>query len=198
MSQPLASSLGNALEIVEALRVLKGEARGPLLDVSAMLGGVLLAQAGLASDVEEGVGQIDQAVRSGAAAEHFGRMIAAQGGPVQFLENAVRFLPEANVIREIRALGAGTVAAIDGEALGRTVVALGGGRAVETDMINPAVGLSEVVRIGQDVARGDVLAVVHAVRPADADRAERAVRDALTFGDATSAGPPPLIHEKVG
>ncbi|MEP6065965.1 MAG: thymidine phosphorylase [Paracoccaceae bacterium] len=196
MSQPLAPAIGNALEVAHVVRVLRGEERGSLLEVSATLGGVLLAEAGLSDDVQAGVDAIDEAVRSGAAAEQFSQMVSAQGGPLSFLDNADRFLPEANVIREIRANRPGIVSAIDGERLGKAVVALGGGRVTERDVINPAVGFSEVVRLGTEVARGDTLAVLHAVRPKDADVAEAAVRAAISTG-TTPVEAPALIQEKV-
>ncbi|TNF60911.1 MAG: thymidine phosphorylase, partial [Rhodobacteraceae bacterium] len=135
MNQPLAPALGNALEVAEVMRVLTGEAAGPLVEVTAVLGGVLLADAGLARDSEDGAGKIAATLRDGRAARRFGRMIAAMGGPVGFVEDWRRFLPEANVIREVPSPGDGHVAAIDGEALGLAVVALGGGRQVEADAI---------------------------------------------------------------
>ena len=196
MSQPLAPAIGNALEVAHVVRVLRGEERGSLLEVSATLGGVLLAEAGLCDDVQAGVDAIDEVVRTGAAAEHFSRMVSAQGGPLSFLDNVDRFLPEANVIREIRANRPGIVSAIDGERLGKAVVALGGGRVTEKDVINPAVGFSEVVRLGAKVSRGDTLAVLHAVRPKDADIAEAALRAAISTG-TTSVEAPALIQEKV-
>jgi thymidine phosphorylase len=119
------------------------------------------------------------------------------GGPVLFVENWQRFLPEANVIREVPAERAGHVAAIDGEALGLAVVGLGGGRAVENDRINPAVGLAQVVRLGAAVEKGTPLAVVHAARPEDAEAAARQVRDAIRLSDAPVT-PPDLICERVG
>ena len=197
MSQPVAPALGNALEVIEALKVLRGEARGPLLELTAALGGVALAEAGLAKDVQEGADAIDTAVRSGGAAEVFQAMVAAQGGPVEFVEKAKRFLPEANVIREIPAPRAGYVHAMDAETLGQLVVHLGGGRAVEADVINPAVGLSEVVRLGQQVEQGQPLALVHAGRPEDADRAEEIVQAALSIG-AEAPSLPAAIQERIG
>ncbi|NOR32922.1 MAG: thymidine phosphorylase, partial [Sulfitobacter sp.] len=164
MSQPLVPSLGNALEVAEVMRVLTGQTEGPIVSVCAALGGVLLANAGLAADVQQGADAICSAIRDGRAAERFGMMIAEMGGPLQFVENWNRFLPEATIIGEIPAPEAGYVSAIDGEALGMAVVALGGGRMLETDQINTAVGLSEVVRLGVKVAKGDPLAVIHAVR----------------------------------
>ena len=197
MNQPLAPSLGNALEVSEVMAVLTaGDADAPLSQISAALGGVLLAGAGLAADADAGAAQIVQAIRSGHAAERFGKMIAAMGGPVHFVENHARFLPEATVIREVAAAKSGTLRAIDGEALGRVVVALGGGRAVESDVVDPAVGLSGVLRLGDKVTKGQPLAVIHAARPDQADRAEAAVRAAFTL-DAQAVKTPALIHARV-
>jgi hypothetical protein len=168
-----------------------------LPEIGLGLGGVALADAGVAADVQAGADMIDEAVRSGAAAQAFQAMVAGQGGPVEFVERAARFLPEANVIREVVAEGPGCVTAMDGQALGRLVVALGGGRRVETDAINPAVGLSDVIRLGMRVERGTPLAVVHATRQKDADMAEAALRAAITIGTEASP-PPPAIYERVG
>lgn len=197
MSQPLVPSLGNALEVAEVMRVLTGNGRGPIVDVAAALGGVLLANGGLADDVQVGAEAIVECIRKGYAAEVFGRMVAAQGGPVGFVENWPRFLPEANVIREVEAPADGFIAEIDGEALGMAVVDLGGGRIVESDRINPGVGLSDLARLGDQVRRGQSIAVVHATRPADADRAAAAVRAAITLSDSKPKVPD-LILERVG
>jgi thymidine phosphorylase len=197
MNQPLVPSLGNALEVAEVMRVLRGDEQGPIIDVAAALGGVLLANGGLAQDVQAGADAIVNAIRSGAAAEVFGKMLAALGGPVSFVENWQRFLPEATVIRAVKATSAGYVTAIDGEALGLAVVELGGGRKIESDEVNPAVGLSEVVRLGERVTRGQTLAVVHASRSDLADQAVAAVRAAMTLSDKR-ADLPDLIIERVG
>lgn len=197
MNQPLAPSLGNALEVSEVMAVLTaGDVDAPLSQISAALGGVLLADAGLAADADAGAALIAKVIRSGHAAERFGKMIAAMGGPVHFVENHARFLPEATVIREVAASKSGTLRAIDGEALGRVVVALGGGRAVESDVVDPAVGLSGVLRLGDKVTKGQPLAVIHAARPDQADRAEAAVRAAFTLG-AQAVKTPDLIHARV-
>jgi thymidine phosphorylase len=197
MSQPLVPSLGNALEVAEVMRVLCCEQAGPMVDLSATLGGVLLAGAGLARDAQGGAAMIRAAIADGRAAQRFGAMIAALGGPVRFVEDWRRFLPEATVLREVTSQKAGVVQAMDGEALGLAVVALGGGRVVERDPVDPAVGLSGVVRIGTRVEQGQPLAVIHAARPEQADRAMAAVRAAITLGDAPVT-PPDLILEHVG
>jgi thymidine phosphorylase len=191
MDEPLASSLGNALEVDAAMRVLTGLDQGPLFDLSIALGAEVLASAG----VPEGEVRLRQAIASGAAAERFGRMVYGLGGPLSFVEDWRRYMPEAPVIRAVEALEPGSIAAIDGEALGLAVVAMGGGRQVETDQINPMVGLSEVVRLGEHVEKGQPLARIHAARVADADVAERAIRAAIRMGAAPQGLP--LVRERV-
>jgi thymidine phosphorylase len=191
MSQPLAHSLGNALEVIDVMRVLTGEAQGRLLDLTVELGGALLGQAGIARGAET----IADAIQTGKAAEVFGDMVYALGGPVRFVEDWARFLPEAPVIREVPAPNSGVVSSIDGEALGLAVVALGGGRQVETDVVDPAVGLSEVVSLGQAVSKGQALARVHAAREGQADRAVKAVLDAISIGSGCAE--PALVLERI-
>ena len=191
MSQPLATSLGNALEVIEVMRVLTGATSGRLADLTVELGGALLAQAG----IEDGASKIETALTSGQAAEKFGAMVYAMGGPVRFVEDWTRFLPEAPVIREVPAPATGTISAIQGEALGLAVVALGGGRQVESDIVNPAVGLSDVVALGDTVTKGQPLARVHAAREAQADAAVQAVQSAITIGG--QAPTPNLVLETI-
>lgn len=195
MSQPLVPSLGNALEVAEVMQVLTGSKAGPIAELCAALGGLLLAKAGLAADTQAGEKAIETAISGGAAAERFGRMVAAMGGPVRFVEDWTRFLPEATVVREVKAREEGHLAAIDGEALGLAVVSLGGGRIIESDVVDPAVGLSNVMRLGDRVAKGQPVAVIHAARPDDADRIEAAVRGAMRIGAAVA--PPALVVERI-
>lgn len=196
MNQPLAPSLGNALEVADSMRVLCDGAQGPLLELSVALGGVLLADAGVARDLDDGVEKLAAAISSGRAAEAWGRMVAAMGGPVQFVENWRRFLPEATVIREVPAPQAGFVAGFKGEALGLAVVDLGGGRQVESDVVDPSVGLSDVLPLGTKVAKGQPLCRIHAAREDAAQRAEAAVLAAISIENAAPEIPP-LIHERI-
>lgn len=196
MHQPLAPALGNALEVAEVMKVLTQTHYAPLVEISAELGGVLLADAGMFSTPDEGRDKITDVIRDGRAAERFGRMMAAVGGPLQFVDNWSRYLPEASVILEVPAPANGHITAIDGEALGLTVVALGGGRQVEDDVIDPAVGLSSIVRLGDKIEKGAPLAVIHAAREDAAQQAAAAVLKAITIGDDAPMLPA-LIHERI-
>ncbi|WP_170329429.1 thymidine phosphorylase [Ruegeria arenilitoris] len=196
MHQPLAPALGNALEVAEVMKVLTRAHYEPLAEISAELGGVLLADVGMFATADEGRDKITDVIRDGRAAERFGRMMAAVGGPLQFVDNWSRYLPEASVILEVPADTGGYVTEIDGEALGLAVVALGGGRQVEDDVIDPAVGLSCIVRLGDRIEKGASLAVVHASREDAARQAADAVKKAIVIGP--DAGPmPTLVHERI-
>lgn len=196
MSQPLARAAGNALEVAEVMQTLTGSFDTALFDVTAVLGGEALALAGLAASPEEGTARIETALRSGAAAECFGLMVAAQGGPRDFLDRWADLLPAATVIRDVPSLGAGHVRSIDGQALGLAVVGLGGGRQREGDRVNPSVGLSDLVGIGQAIAPGDPLARVHAATEAQADAAIAEVQAAYRLG-AEPVAEPPLILQRI-
>jgi thymidine phosphorylase len=193
MDEPLAPALGNALEVREALATLRG-APGPLLEATAALGGEALALGRLAPDAEAGAERVRRAVSNGRAAEVFGRMVAAQGGPADLLERDG--LPEAPVRRAVGAPEAGVVAAIDGEALGHAVVALGAGRRVAQDVVDPAVGLSALRGLGARVERGEPLAEVHAATEEAAEAAVRAVRGAFVLGKQGAARP--LVRGRIG
>jgi thymidine phosphorylase len=184
MSQPLATAAGNALEVTEVMETLTGTSvNSALWDLTVALGGEALALGGIADDALDGEGRITQALESGAAADAFGRMITAQGGPADFVDRWPDRLPAATVIREVPCLKQGYVRAIDTEALGLAVVRLGGGRQREGDKINPSVGLSDLAGIGEDIGRGDPLCMVHAATEAQADEAVAAIQAAYALGD---------------
>jgi thymidine phosphorylase len=197
MSQPLAAAAGNALEMVEVMETLTGQAISQnLWDLTVALGGEALVLAGLAGDALEGEDQIVEALSSGRAAEIFGQMVAAMGGPHDFVERFPDRLPAAPVVMEVKAPRAGHVAAIDGEALGHAVVHLGGGRLKGGDRINPAVGLSDLAPLGEPVAGGEAFALVHAASREDAEVAVAAVLAAYSLADA-APDEPDLILERV-
>lgn len=201
MNQPLAPALGNALEVAEVMRVLTGGAEadasgGPLAEITIELGAELLVQAGLAPDAVQGGGMIAAALRDGRAAERFERMIALMGGPADFAARWQDRLPGAEVVRDVAAPEAGFVTAMNGEALGLAVVSLGGGRMVEGDRIHPGVGISDLVRLGGQVAKGATLARIHAASEEAAEVAETAVLAAIGLSDA-AAELPPLVHERI-
>ncbi len=197
MSQPLATAAGNALEVIEVMETLTGTSiNAALWDLTAALGGEALALGGLAADAEDGAGRIVDALESGQAAEYFGRMVAAQGGPVDFVDRWPDRLPSAPVVIEVESDSDGFVVGIDGRALGEAVVHLGGGRLREGDRVNPSVGLSDLAGLGESVMQGVPLCMVHAADQAAAERAVAAVKAAYRIG-TSEPEEPPLVMKRV-
>ncbi len=194
MSQPCVPSIGNALEIMEVMELLTDPDETEVLSMLvAELGGEVLRLAGMADQRDEGAVQIREVIRSGAAAERFGRMVAAMGGPADFVERWRDRLPSAPVVREVIAVETGFITAMDGQNLGMAVVNLGGGRLRAGDKVNPSVGLSDVALIGDPVQKGDPLAIVHASSEAEAQRAIDGLGAAFTISDEAIDMPPLIL-----
>lgn len=195
MDQPLAPNLGNALEVASSMEVLSGNrlAAPRLHDLTVALGGRVMALSGAAEgEAEE---QIAASLADGRAMAHFAAMVAEMGGPPDMAEDWRTHLPAAPVIVDVVTEAPGHVAEWQGEALGLTVVGLGGGRRVETDKIDPAVGLSDVASLGAKVSGGDLLARVHARTKEGAEAARQAVLAAVTIGNMPEMRP--LIRARI-
>ena len=195
MDQCLGATAGNALETAEAIAVLRGEPADPrLIEVTLALAAEVLALGGLAPDADDGRRRAEAALASGAAAERFGRMVQALGGPADLLERPERHLASAPVVRAVSAERRGYVAAIDVRALGLAVVELGGGRRRAGDAVDPRVGLAAVRGLGDVVGPGDdaPLCLVHAADEASAEPASARVRAAFRLADGAQPSAPPV------
>lgn len=191
MDQPLARAAGNALEIAAVVDAFRS-GQGALLELSLLLAGECLSLAGIDP------ARASEAFASGAAAERFARMVAAQGGPADLLERADQILPRAPVVVPVTASfdgASGIVARIDAARLGHAVVALGGGRVHAGDRIDPRVGLSGLLRIGEEAGPDRPLCLVHAADQAGAEAAAARVRAAFHLGEAPVATP--LVRERI-
>jgi thymidine phosphorylase len=178
MDRVLGRAAGNAVEVREAIDHLTGTASDPrLVEVTLALCEQLLRLRGLDAEPR-------RALESGAAAEHFARMVAALGGPSDLLERPDDHLPAAPVTVEAHADRDGVVAGVDVRALGLAIIDLGGGRRREDEAIDHAVGLTEVSAPGERVGpHGRPLAIVHARDEDAAARAAEAIRAAYSVGD---------------
>ncbi len=198
MNQPCTTSVGNALEIMEVMTALTGGGAGTILiDLTAELGGELLSLCGMADTAKAGALQVHGAIADGSAAERFGRMISELGGPGDFVERWRDRLPAAPVTAEISVNRTGYVSAIDGEALGRAVVHLGGGRLVGSDKIDPSVGVSGLAMIGDVVSHEMPIATIHAASEDAADRAAKTVLSAYTISE-TAPEKLPIVYRSIG
>jgi len=198
MNQCLGRTAGNALEVREAIEVLKGHAAEPgLVEVTLALAAELLVLGGAIAERAAAKAAVARALESGAAAERFARMVAALGGPSDLLDKPDRHLPRAPVRQAVFLERAGTVAAIDVRTLGLAVVALGGGRRRTTDVIDPAVGLGEVRGIGEAVGPNVPFAMVHAATAGDAAAAAETLKGAVAVVEMAENPAPAKIVERI-
>ena len=199
MNEPLASAAGNAVEIRNAVDYLTGARRDERLNrVTMALGAELLVLSGLAHDIDAGAAALKRALETGAAAERFERMVAALGGPKDFVARAGATLPQAPLLVDAAPEARGFVTSIDVRAVGLAVVELGGGRSRAADEIDPAVGLTELAPIGAEVGPGAPLARVHARSADKADIAIRRLRAAYRIDEAQLSAGDPVIERIIG
>jgi pyrimidine-nucleoside phosphorylase len=192
MSQPLGDAVGNALDVAEAVEVLRGERAGRLRDLVVwFVARALETLEGL--DADEAGRRAADALGSGAALERFARMVEAQGGDPRVADDPAAVLPRAPAVVPIVADRDGALAATEAEAIGLASVALGAGRVRKGDPIDPAVGIVVRPKIGDAIAAGDTIGEVHARSRDDADEAVRRVLGALTVADGPVEAPP-LVH----
>ena len=200
MDRVLGRDVGNALEVAETVAYLTGRgAREPRLhEVTMALAGEMLALGKLATDAMEGRVKAEAALADGRAAETFGRMVSALGGPGDFLEHSTRYLGHAPVVKPCTAERSGHVAGMNARQVGIAVVALGGGRRHADDAIDPSVGLTGFVDVGQPIRRGEPLCLVHAASDADADEAIALIRRAVRIADRAPPGKPAIMERVTG
>ncbi|MEI6735276.1 MAG: thymidine phosphorylase [Comamonadaceae bacterium] len=198
MNESLSPSAGNALEVHLALDYLCGRSRPARLhEVTMALCAEMLLLGRLADNMEQARERLQAALDGGAAAERFARMVSALGGPADLLERPDAYLEAAPVKTIATAQRSGFVQACDCRSLGLTVLGLGGGRSRPTDSIDFAVGLSELVQIGDHVKAGQPLAMVHARTAAAAQQAARELQSAYQIGDtAPVAGA--VVYSRIG
>ncbi len=197
MNQVLASSAGNAVEVREAVRFLTGEYRNPrLLEVTMALCVEMLLSGGLAQSPAAARAKLQQVLDNGSAAETFGRMVAAQQGPADFIERYDSYLPAATLSKPVYAEMPGIVNAMDTRALGMAVVALGGGRRRANDSIDYSVGLTEMAQLGDAVDGQRPLAVIHANDEASWQQAADTLRAAMKIGEQPPAATP-VVYQRI-
>ncbi|HDU8662273.1 TPA: thymidine phosphorylase [Serratia liquefaciens] len=197
MNQVLASSAGNAVEVREAVRFLTGEYRNPrLLEVTMALCVEMLLSGGLAKDDADARAKLQAVLDNGKAAEVFGRMVAAQQGPTDFVERYDSYLPAATLSKPVYTEKKGIISAMDTRALGMAVVSLGGGRRRATDSIDYSVGLTEMARLGDKVDTQQPLAVIHANDEETWQQAAEAVRSAMVLSDKAPEVTP-VVYKRI-
>ena len=186
MDQPLGHAVGNALEVAEAIAVLKGEKEGDLLELCLILGGLMVMEAGMAADMEEARALLLEGIRSGKALEKLAEMVKAQGGDNRAVYDP-SLLPQAAVRLAVVAEEGGFVARIEAEKVGLVSMHLGGGRVDKESSIDLSVGVVLEKKVGDKVEKGQPLAVIHASSEEKAREAAVLLKQCFTIPDTPTA-----------
>ena len=196
MEQPLGRTVGNALEVAESIECLKGRGPADTMEVTYALAEQMLVLAGVARTATEARAALAHSISSGAALEKFRAMITAQGGDVRVVDEPAR-LPQAKFKVALAATRAGFVHDVDAMGVALAALRLGAGRVKAADGVDHAVGFSELVKVGESVAAGATLGVIHANDAAALAAAQAMLAQAIRVGDVAGTTPT-LIDEMIG
>jgi pyrimidine-nucleoside phosphorylase len=196
MDRPLGRACGNVLETEEAIMALRGEGPPDLMDVTYALGAEMLLAAGVEKSTAKARKKLEHVLGSGLAAEKFEQIIDAQGGNPKVVEDP-SVLPQAQEVEVFAAPATGIVMAVEPRAIGRGVIALGGGRQQVEDAVDPTVGFVITVKPGDRVLQGEPIASVFARDPAGVERGMDALRAAIAIGQKLAEKPLPLVSHRV-
>lgn len=185
MSEPLGQYVGNALEVYECIKILRGEAEEammPTLELSTELTAHMLVQCKIANSLDSAKFKIKTALESGKALETFRKNIELQGGNAKVCDKPELLLTKGLSKVQITATTNGHITEIDTFAVGRAVCDIGGGRVKAEDSVDHAVGYSCTKKIGDHVGKGDEIGVVYCRRPNQADAISEKLRNAYKIG----------------
>jgi pyrimidine-nucleoside phosphorylase len=192
MDQPLGQYVGNSLEVIEVLEVLRGKGPADLRELCLELAAWMFQLGGKVDSVAQGKTKATKLIESGEALDRFRQMVTLQGGDARVIDNP-DLLPHAKSTLEVISTSSGVVSAIDCEAVGVACVVLGGGREKKEDSVDPAVGIVLHRKVCDPVSTGDSLCTVHYNDGTRAARAAELLLRSYRVADQTTAQRP-LIH----
>ncbi|WP_224244138.1 thymidine phosphorylase [Hyalangium gracile] len=195
MDQPLGRAVGNALEVIEAVDMLRGKAPEDYTEVTLALTAEMLVLGGKAATVQEARARLTRSVEDGSALRKLQEIVQAQGGNPRAIED-YSLLPQARATADVLAPGDGFVTGIDTEAVGLAAVALGAGRQRVDSLIDPAVGFTLLRKVGEPVKAGEPVVRVHYNNEGPLRDVKERLLSAYRFGPQAPA-PRPLIVERL-
>ncbi len=182
MNEPLGNAVGNALEVEEAIMVLKGKTGGRLRELSLVLGSQMLILARKAEDFNEAYQKLEEILDKGLALEKLTEMIVAQGGNPKVVENT-DLLPKAKYQKVIKSWQDGWLIINDAQAVGRAAMLLGAGRRTKDDVIDPTVGLKFHAKTGDYLKEGQVIVEIYYNREDNLKDALDVIKNAVSFSE---------------
>ncbi|WP_141621744.1 thymidine phosphorylase [Myxococcus sp. AB036A] len=195
MDQPLGRKVGNALEVIEAVDMLRGNAPEDYTEVTYALTAEMLVLGKKAATVEEAREKLRKVVEDGSAVRKLKEIVQVQGGDPRSIDD-YSLLPQAKATVDVVAPRDGFVTGIDTEGVGMAAVALGAGRQRTDSKIDPAVGFTLLKKSGESVKQGEPLVRVHYNDAAPLENVKARLLAAYRFGDVAPVARP-LIRERV-
>ncbi|MGA2413468.1 MAG: thymidine phosphorylase [Candidatus Sulfotelmatobacter sp.] len=196
MDQPLGMMIGNALEVVEAVEILRGQGPEDLRQLCVELAAWMLLLGEISPTLAEGRNLSQKLIASGAALEKFRHMVELQGGNLRAIDDFKK-LPQAQHKMTISAPEAGFLASLQCEQVGTACVVLGGGRERKEDSVDPAVGIALHKKVGDAVSAGEPLATIHYNAESPAVRARQLLEKSYRISEVLPKKRP-LIHRVIG
>jgi pyrimidine-nucleoside phosphorylase len=196
MDQPLGNNVGNSLEVVECIEVLRGGGPDDLRELCLELAGWMLTLGGCAQTLNQARNRAEALIESGAALRQFRQMVELQGGDLRAIDDP-GLLPRAKYTMPVSSSKSGFIAEIDCHAIGLANVILGGGRAKKEDLIDPSVGTVVHRKLGDRVAEGERLCTIHYNSETRAARAEALLKRSFKICDAAPEKKP-LLRRVIG
>jgi pyrimidine-nucleoside phosphorylase len=197
MDQPLGNMIGNSLEVVEAVEILRGKGPEDLRLLCLELAGWMLHLGGVSNTVAEGKKQSERLIASGKAFEKFRQMVELQGGDPRTIDNPNK-LPQAGHTMTLSSPRSGYLASLQCEQVGTACVVLGGGRERKEDSVDPAVGIILHKKVGDGVSAGEPLATIYYNSEERAARSRQLLEQSYQIADSLPQGKRPLIHRVIG
>lgn len=191
MDQPLGMAIGNALEVEEAIKVLRNQQDGYLKEVSLYLAANMLFAAKACGSIQDGIELAKEALESGRGLAKLGDMIRQQGGEALVLED-FKLLPHAKHVIPVLSDNEGYISSMDTQRIGLSSLLTGAGRSKKEEDVDPAAGLVMKKRVGDAVTKGDVLAEIHLNNKEMLEEAADALRSAISI-TVDKPEPKPLI-----
>lgn len=186
MEEPLGRSVGNAVEVAESIACLRGQGPADLMEVTRALGSHMLILGGVAADDADARVRLDRSVTSGAALMKFREIVVAQGGDAGVIDDPAG-LPKARQQIPVLSPHDGVVTRVDAMGIALAALDLGAGRVRAEDRVDPAVGISRLVKTGERISRGEPLCVLHVNRDDRLAAAQERVLGAVELGDHAPA-----------
>lgn len=200
MNQPLGRAVGNSVEVLECIELLRGEVdeeTRPVLDLSIELAARMVLLAQLESSIEAARARVTKIHESGAALEAFRQNVAAQGGDPRVCAEPRKYLPLTGHPFKVESPRSGFVIKVEAEEIGHAIAEAGGGRIRIDDKIDPAVGFLGECKIGDQLSAGEVMGIVFCANANAGEKAAARIRAAYEIADAPPSELPQLIKEVV-